>query len=95
MSQWRSGALDHLVPSRLIEVIEFSKPVIILISYFPPLSNYLSTVLSMTLERVGELPLLFMLKFNSPFPPSSALSPFFPSKYPLDKQRKKNFIETL
>lgn len=67
--------MDHLVPSRLIEVIEFIKPVIILISYFPPpLSNYLSTVLNMTLEWVGELLMLLMLKFNFPFPPSSALS---------------------
>lgn len=36
MSQWRNGALDHLVPSRLIEVIEFSKPVIIWYRIFPP-----------------------------------------------------------
>ena len=28
--------MDHLVPSRLIEVIEFSKPVIIWYRIFPP-----------------------------------------------------------
>ena len=73
MSQWRPGALDHLVPSRLIEVIEFIKPVIILISYFPPPFKLLIHSFEYDSRMGAELLMLLMLKFNFPFPPSSAL----------------------
>ena len=93
MSQWRNGVLDHLVPSRLIEVIEFSKPVIILISYSPPPFKLLIHSFEYDSRKGGELCMLLMLKFNSPFPPSSALSLLsFQISFRQAKKKKKTSL---
>lgn len=53
MNQWIDAALDRVVPSRLIRVIEFNKQIIILICVSPPFTVLIHTVLSMILRRMG------------------------------------------
>ena len=85
------GALHHLVPSGVIEVYEFSKQIIILISCFSPFKSLIRTDLSVTLESevVAHALNKISLFLSSLLP---YLHPPLPAKYPSASKDFEQFV---